>query len=55
MPPLVTASVPEMLASVVVAVQVGMPFTRAKTVPLVVDAMRANDVGEFAYRMSPAV
>lgn len=32
-----------------------MPFTNARTVPLVVDATRASDVGEFANRMSPAV
>jgi hypothetical protein len=54
-PPEVTARVPEMLERVVVAVHVGMPFTRARTVPLVVDAIRARDVGVFAKRMSPDV
>ena len=47
-PPLVTASVPAMLARVVVEVQVGIPFTKASTVPLVVDAMRAREVAVFA-------
>jgi len=47
-PPLATASVPEIFASVEVAVHVGVPFTSARTVPLVVDAMRARDVAEFA-------
>ena len=36
------------LENVVVAVHVGMPFTRASTVPEVVEAIRASEVGEPA-------
>ena len=34
--------IPVIFASVVVAIQVGIPFERARTKPLVVEAMRPN-------------
>lgn len=43
--PFAYARAPE---KVVVAVHVGMPFTNARMVPDVVEAIRANDEGEFA-------
>jgi hypothetical protein len=36
------------LENVVVAVHVGMPLTSARTVPLVVDAIRARELAVFA-------
>lgn len=41
--------------NVVVAVHVGMPLTRARTVPLVVEAILAKVPTALAYSMFPGV
>jgi len=48
-------SEPEIVESVVVATQLGMPLARVSTNPFVVDATRASVEAVWAYRMSPGV
>lgn len=52
-PPLDTGRVPEILESVVVATQLGIPFARARTKPLVETGSSVIDPADAPYSSSP--